>query len=327
MDNLERLGNEISVPIELDDAGYLGRECPEPHCLQYFKVMLGTGLPGGAPCHCPYCGHVEEHDHFWTQDQLEYAKSVAFRQVVDAVNEDLKALEFDLPASGPFGLGISATVEPAPLPDLHRYHESALETYVECDECTLKYAVYGVFGYCPDCGKHNSLQILSKSLEVIEKTLRVAASSEPDVAARMTENALEDCVSSFDGFGRELCRVHANRATDPDKVASISFQNLEGAKKNLLAAFGVDLSRLVSPGEWETCCTAYEKRHVFSHKMGVADLKFVQKAGTSPIVAGRKVPVSADEVRELARIVRSLAQGLYDAFGNLPQSGGTRVTI
>ncbi len=29
-----------------DEDGYIGKECPEPECLGYFKITPGTGLTG-----------------------------------------------------------------------------------------------------------------------------------------------------------------------------------------------------------------------------------------------------------------------------------------
>src|SRR5713226_4313855 len=68
--------NRMTVSIRPDEGGYLGRECPE--CEHYFKITPGTGLKGeDLPCVCPYCGHHNSHDTFFTQDQIEYAQSVA----------------------------------------------------------------------------------------------------------------------------------------------------------------------------------------------------------------------------------------------------------
>src|SRR5262245_44734356 len=95
-DGLRRLGNRIQIPIPMDAMGFVGRECPEAECEGYFKIRPGTGLKGsGVPCHCPYCGYTSSHNSFWTREQIEYAKSVALRQVTDAVRRDLKQLEFE----------------------------------------------------------------------------------------------------------------------------------------------------------------------------------------------------------------------------------------
>jgi len=85
------------------------------------------------------------------------------------------------------------------------YREKKLETEVVCDNCTLRYAIYGVFGWCPDCGTHNSFQILTKNLELAKKELALAEKAEKDLAEHLIGDALENVVSAFDGFGRQLC--------------------------------------------------------------------------------------------------------------------------
>ena len=87
--NLRNLGNSISVALQADEDGYFGRECPNPDCLGYFEVTFGTGVKGPAPCHCPYCGHSGDQNTFFTQEQIDYARSVLMRKVTDALTKDL----------------------------------------------------------------------------------------------------------------------------------------------------------------------------------------------------------------------------------------------
>ena len=182
MDHLRQLGNSFFVAIQPDENGFTGRECPQPDCQGYFKIECGTGLMGkGLPCHCSYCGHTAGHDHFWTKEQIEYAKSVAMRKITDALHKDLKKLEFDHKPKGGFGIGISMKVMPGRLTPIHYYRERQLETEVVCVNCTLRYSIYGVFAYCPDCGQHNSLQILDKNLEVVKKMLNMATDAEKEL--------------------------------------------------------------------------------------------------------------------------------------------------
>lgn len=125
--NLRKLGNQVSVPINADEDGYLGRECPVKECLGYFKITPGTGIKGPAPCHCPYCGHAGDNNTFWTPEQLEYAQSIAFRAFTDALQKDLKSMEFEQRPRGGFGIGISMKFTPgAPHPIKH-YKEKELE--------------------------------------------------------------------------------------------------------------------------------------------------------------------------------------------------------
>lgn len=312
MRHLSNIGNQIKISLPTDENGYLGRECPNPDCKGYFKIVPGTGLSDVTDCRCPYCGHTVDQSEFATPDQIEYAKSVALRKIADALVKDLKRLEFEVKPKRPFGIGLSMKVKPGRPHPIHWYREKALETHVECSNCTLKYAVFGVFAFCPDCGQHNSLQILGKNLELVVKMLDLAATVELEVVERLIENGLEDCVSAFDGFGREICRIHAKKAADPAKVENLSFQNLEGVKSNLAQLFGLDIAGGLAVEEWNVAVRGFQKRHLLSHKMGVVDAEYVRKSGDTQAVVGRKVSVPANEVRELVRIVSKLARHLVN---------------
>lgn len=82
---------------------------------------LSLGLKGkNLPCHCPYCGHSAAHDHFWTKEQIEYAKSLATRKITESIHIDLKKMEFDHKPKGAFGIGLSLKVKPGRGPALVR---------------------------------------------------------------------------------------------------------------------------------------------------------------------------------------------------------------
>jgi hypothetical protein len=303
---------QISVPIKPDDDGFIGRECPQKECEGYFKIKCGTGLKGeNLPCHCPYYGHTAGQDHVWTKEQIEYAKSVAMQQIDHAIRRELKKLEFDYPARGMFGIGISMKLKPGtPLP-LRHYREKRLETEVVCDRCTLRYAIYGVFAFCPDCGAHNSQQILSKNLDLAVKELDLAQQVDsPDLAEHLIADALENVVSAFDGFGREITRVNAQRASDVARAANMSFQNPRSIQNHLQALFGFDLASGVTPDEWQLAVRCFGKRHLLAHKMGVADQKYLDATNDSATAVGRRIIIREDEVRNLIVIVKKLGETL-----------------
>jgi len=129
-----------------DENGLVGRECPNPECLGYFKVKFGTGLKGeNLPCHCPYCGHTAGHDHFWTQDQLAYARSIMENEVSKALKADTQEWDRELRQSTQNSL-LKLSVEfKGHSHPIRYYREKQLETHVTCDNCTLEYAIYGVF--------------------------------------------------------------------------------------------------------------------------------------------------------------------------------------
>lgn len=293
---------EFSVKIHPDADGYTGRECPV--CKKYFKIKFGTGLPGAVQCHCPYCNHVGPQTEFWTEQQLEYAKSVALNQMTKQLLGSLKQLE-RRPDPGAF-ISIGITVKGQPTP-IARYSETELEERITCAACTLEYTIYGTFGYCPDCGIHNSLQILNANFDLTLKILDLAASAADEVKAKLIENALEDAVSAFDGYGREHCSKLSSR---------ISFQNIASARGAVLRETGKDIAERFSTSEWHFVCDQFQKRHLLAHKMGIIDQEFVAKTDCSPALLGRKVSITSEDVQQL---IRHLAMVAEDLFNKVPR--------
>jgi hypothetical protein len=179
---------------------------------------------------------------------------------------------------------------------------------VVCESCTLGYAIYGLFGFCPDCGAHNSLQILSKNLDLVIKQLDLACTIE-DAALRrnLTEDALENCVSAFEGFGRETCRI---RAQPDGSVAPISFQNPNRFAGRLVESFGFDLRTQMADSDWVEIHQGFMKRHVIAHRSGIVDAQYIAETSDPAATIGRLIPLEENEVRKLAQLVRSLGQQL-----------------
>ena len=319
MDHLRRLASSVSqISVPVDKNGFTGRECPQQGCKGYFKIEVGTGLKEkGLPCHCPYCGYTAGHDQFWTKEQIEYLRSVARQKVTDAIYKDLKKMEFDHKPRGAFDIGFSMKVGRPRSTPIRYYREKQLETEIVCPDCTLRYSVYGVFAFCPDCGQRNSLQILEKNLDMIGKMLDLAAEVEKPIAEKLIENALEDCVSAFDGFGRELCYIHRERASNPNRAEKISFQDLESANVNVKKFFGLDIPACLTVEEWQAVVVAFQKRHLVAHKLGVVDQGYLNKTGDTCAVIGRKIAIKTDDVNEAVEIIRAFAPCISTIFQKL----------
>ncbi len=306
MHRLRPHGNRISVKMPTDAKGMVGRKCPRRECQKYFKLKPGTGLKGDVPCHCPYCGFVGGSNNFWTPEQKKYAEAVAMNYASEEIHRMLKGMEFDMKPQGPVGISISMKVAGGPERFHYSYREKELETDVVCDHCTLVYAIYGAFAFCPDCGSHNSFIILGKNLEIAEKLLALAGTQERDLAEHLTGDALENVVSAFDGFGREICRVAAPKAANPPDAQDVRFQNLGGARTRVQKLFGFDLMTCVSGQDWEFACRCFQKRHLLAHKMGVIDDDYVRATEDSAAVIGRKIQIRTEEVKRLVDVVRQL---------------------
>lgn len=288
---------ELSVKIEPDADGYTGRECPT--CEKYFKIKFGTGLPGSPPCHCPYCNHTGPQNEFWTKQQIEYAQSVSMHQLSGQFLKELKKLERGPDPRAMISIGMTVKGSPTPIA---YYREEELEERVTCAACTMEYTIYGAFGFCPDCGVHNSLQIVNANFDLVLKALNLAQAVPADLAEKLIDNALEDAVSCFDGFGREHC------AAQPFKF---SFQSIEAAKDRLLRETGFNLAAALNVAAWRFVTMQFQKRHLLAHKLGVIDADYVSKTDCSPTLLGRKVAITDGDVQALVTHLKTLAEALY----------------
>jgi len=311
----------MKVTLPVDEDGFLGRQCPSPDCRRYFKITPGTGLTGdNLPCHCPYCGHVDDAGDFHTEVQVEYVKALAVNLFERELLEKLKSMEFEhKPRPGTFGIGISLKVTGRPDP-VYMYSEKDLETVVVCNLCTLRYAIYGVFAFCPDCGSHNSFRILAKSLEVAGRKVALAGSIEDaELSDHIVGDALGNAVAAFDGLGREVLRVWGGRQMPP-KELSVKFQNLEGARQSVQKEVGIDIATTGTAEEWEFLCRCFQKRHLLAHKLGVVDEDYVKKAKDPEAVLGRNILVTKEEVTRLLEVLSRFGSTLSILAGAPPQS-------
>jgi hypothetical protein len=81
----------ISVPT---DGPFLRRECPS--CVRQFKWHHGPtdDRPDDdvdPPVYfCPYCGESAPGDHWWTQEQLEYARQASAGPIMRVLTDGLR---------------------------------------------------------------------------------------------------------------------------------------------------------------------------------------------------------------------------------------------
>ncbi len=298
---------KITIPIQfpLDEKGYFGRQCPI--CEGYFKIINGTGLKGEVPCHCPYCGHIDDHGKFMTNDQIKLIASIVENEIVQKILlKPLKHLEFQ------HG-GISLKIGVEHLSPIHYYRERKLETEVTCSNCSLQYSIYGAFAFCPDCGQANSFQIFKINLDVYGKLLGIASEMDAPISEKLIESALIGCVDAFDGFGREVCRIHSE-TDDTSSPARISMQNLNRAKRKIQKKYGIDISTLISNDQWKSVNRGFQKRHLISHRLGIIDQEYIDNSQDDEAIVGRKIVITVSEVQDLILIVGALAQNLLECF-------------
>jgi hypothetical protein len=293
----------VRVTLSPDHDGYVGRECPQ--CDHYFKIMLGTGLTGTHETHCPYCQAIEASDQFFTKEQIAFARTIAVQQVRASVLGNLKeSIErLNTQTGGLVNLNVSMTTSDDENTVEH-YQDKALKTELTCDACGLSYKIYGVFATCPDCGAHNSTQILTTNLDVLRKQL-------DNADEQAVQDILTNTVNVFDAYGRTT--------TERVTGTKISFQNLDGAEKNL-QAHGLSLRAHLTREEWEFLNRSFQKRHILTHNMGVIDKDYLQRAHDPDAILGRKIRLTTTEVERTIDVLQRLGTTFTTPPQTLPDS-------
>jgi hypothetical protein len=305
----------IRVSVPTDEHGMVGRQCPSPECGQYFKLKPGTGLPI-EDCGCPYCEARADASEFRTPDQLEYAKSVVVKQVVEPVLQDFKRnIEALNRPSRDSLIDIRFSVK-TPSFRIHSYRESDVETLASCDNCGLEFAVFGVFAFCPDCGQLNAFDVFEACLEVCRRRLRLLdlpeTAADPELVKAVLVDALGSAVAAFDALGKKLRQARPD--VFPDRPKNL-FQNLAALDRSLDKATEAGLAARLGADGFDNLVRLFQVRHVYEHNLGVVDEEFVAKVPAYRHLKGRLYPLSREDVERLIELLGQLSSSLENEFG------------
>jgi len=310
----------ILVPIRPDEQGMIGRECNNPDCKKYFKVKPGTGIVDNSVMFCPYCRYRGSPKEFFTEEQIEYAKSIAFRHVTDMVGRELKKIEKHSVKGSFFSLEFKVKSTPAPI---RYYAERQLQEDVICENCACEYAIYGMFAICPDCGEHNLFQIFSKNLDLIKKQVELenelykkfGETNRNDIdelmkglGSKIIEDACENTVTAFETFCKQTYSQSVGSAVNPSLFLSGNpFQSLDKTKEIFLSQFNLDILSCLSQPEIDNLYLLFNKRHILTHNSGIIDQKFLRNTGLQENILNHKVDISKTEVIPALQSLKKIA--------------------
>ena len=313
----------FSIPLKLDENGLIGRECPNPECEGYFKIKFGTGIlqEGYDKCFCPYCGYEGTQEKFYTKDQINFINSYIVNEVQNIFEDGAKKWDRELRSSTKnsfikLSLDFKRT---SPKHHIAYYAEKNLETTITCDNCTLEYAIYGKFAYCPDCGINNSLQIFTANLDLAKKLLD---QSNHQTDERFKEylkyKVVESIVSAFDSFGKNCLSLYIKDTQQENFV--ISFQNLDKAVKRIINEFSINIMSSLSDNEIELINKLFQIRHLIAHNDGIVDQSYINKTNDKNVIIGRKINFFDEEIFQSIIIIEKIAISIDNDFKNWKDS-------
>jgi hypothetical protein len=310
MNSIQRVGR-VEIELPCDGRGYLERICPSDKCGKAFSTRPETCTEGVHSTTCPYCGEKSESSAFHSPEQKTYARGrkEEFRERgLHYIQDNLKITK----TREGIKFSVQKPIYVHVLPN-RTFPDRDFETEAKCSFCGLEYLVYGVHGFCPGCGLHNSLDILYHNLDIVGKRL-LCAEVETDVEMQRNYivNCLSDAVAEFDSFGRVTVRAHGDKAGTHPSLAKVSFQDIVRARERVKEIFSVDFALNLNADDWQNIVRLFQKRHLFAHRAGVVDEEYRHRSGDMDAIVGRKISLNAKEVNRLIEHLKICGKKLYD---------------
>jgi hypothetical protein len=287
------------VFIGSDSEGMFGHQCPK--CGVYWRSDCFARF-------CPYCGLRGEITDFLSLAQRRYVAKCCAKMTEAITSERNGDYIIDMDAVA------DAVGKNTEKPDFY-YAEESQQNRFTCKACGSFNDILGTFGYCAICGTRNDLQELSD--KIIPK-LRERIKSEGSY-----ESCVRDCVAAFDSLvGQYVGQLVQHVRMSPgrrNRLVGRTFQHLESVANDLREIFDIDIFARIKEEDSEFAKLMFHRRHVYEHKGGEADEKYISDSGDTAVRPKQALRVTLESAHRIAGIVVRMSENLHAGFhGILP---------
>jgi len=292
----------FQVLVATDQGAMWGRKCP--HCAGYWRTATPSLTHTTV---CSYCGKHSEAHECLSDAQRYYVEAccLMFRTAL-AKKEDgcfkrsaRKLLE-----------GIELVDGDGPLPDF--FVEKAKQTKFTCVPCGNRNDILGRFGYCSSCGSRNDATMFEEDIRSIRDGLN---------AGSQVASALKDTVDAFDTMGRnyasQLCCHVLMTSQRRNKWERANFAQFSDIVRGLKRDFDIDMLKSVDEADAAWINLMFHRRHLYAHKGGIADQKYLDESGDTTVQLGQLVRETQENVHRLASNLVKIARNLHDGFHSI----------
>jgi hypothetical protein len=287
----------FQVFIGSDSQGKFGHQCPA--CDGYWRG------DHGAEC-CPYCGiHAPTHQ-FLSKAQKSYVEQYCarIREALSTESDGEYVIDMDVVAD--------AVGQKTDKPPFY-YAEVSQQNKFTCTACGAFNDILGRFGYCSVCGTRNDLQ------ELTSKIL-------PSIRDRInTRKAYEDCVrdsiAAFDSFvGQFVAQLVQHVPMTPARTNRLEkrrYHNLQLVATDIREIFDIDILDGIKPDDVEFAKLMFNRRHVYEHKGGEADEKYIEDSGDKSVRPKQVLHETIESAHRIVGLVSRMAENLHIGFHNI----------
>jgi len=282
------------VFIGSDSDGMFGRQCPR--CGGYWRGVAHA-------TYCPYCGLHASLVDFLTPGQRSYVAQfcVKLGEALDSPEDGEYIVDMDAVAD--------AVGKVSEKPDFY-YAEESQQNKFTCTACGAVNDVLGRFAYCSACATRNDLQELShKTIPSLRNRINTGGPYEA---------CAKDAVSEFDSFvGVYVKQLAEHTDMTPARRRRLEnrrFHNLKSVAADLRDIFDIDILDGMKPDEVDFAELLFHRRHVYEHKGGEADEKYIQDSGDASVRPKQLLHETVESAHRIAGLVERMAANLHRGF-------------
>ena len=281
------------VFISTDSEGMYGSKCPS--CDGYWRARFGSFC-------CPYCAErVMERHLFLTEGQRRFVAVYC-----DRLNVVLRT-----PTPGKHVIDMDAVVDAVgsghPRPPFY-YTEERQQNLFTCVACATKTDVLGTFAYCSGCSTRNDESELTIVLARVRA--RIGAGEAPEACAK-------DAVAAFDPIADQYAAQLVRRVPlTPARRALVGrgpYHNLARVIDGFRQVFGIDMTMGMAADDIAFATLMFHRRHVYEHKAGEADEKYIRDSGDS-VRLKQALRETKESAHRTATVVSKLVSNLHSGF-------------
>lgn len=310
----------ISIPIvfNADEKGYFDRECPNEECNFNFKINIKDWEEkvSDEEFYCPRCGHKEEVNQWFTQNQIENIKEIgisyAKSYIGNEINKTFKRLQTSTRSNKYFKITYKpnrkTTFTNNPIGS-----SDSWELEIKCDNCNTRYSVIGTAYFCPCCGESSIDHVFENSLISIGNMIRSTDELKELFIAKytldeaenminsMVESGFTDIISAFQNYMFRIQSINGKKKTRPN-----DFQIIKKGSNIFRKDFGFGYDDILSNIELDKLYCYFQQRHIIEHNGGMIDEKYLQKVPNSCYKLNQRVIIKHDDVLDMINIVKFL---------------------
>lgn len=314
-------GQHLAVAIEIDEKGYIDKECPATNCEFQFKIKQEDwkNICRDEAMWCPMCGHSAPAKNWFTKAQVAHAERQARDYIESTIDGAIRADARAFNSRRPKNSFITMSMKVGGVPHFTSYKipaaaSDAMQLEITCEKCSCRFAVIGSAYFCPSCGHNSVNRVFEDSLRKIRAKkdnidivrIAITALGKKDEAELTCRSLIESCLS--DGVTAfQKCCEGLYASTNPTVDAPMNaFQRLSQGSELWRARVGIAYSDVLIKPELERLKLLFQKRHILVHSDGIVDQRYVDESGDTSYKVGQRIAVTTADVDDIVAGISKL---------------------